>query len=212
MSSPFVEADLDAALADAPNWSVLENTLYGLCQQYPGHDNRAGSNAKLWLIGRGLATGIERQIASTGGQGSTMLRLCDHVHQNYRHVDEIVSRLRGVQEPLNQDKLRTIVEEHGRFCRFLSLILRRNGSARSFAAKYLHCHCPAVPIYDSVACKNLGKICEWQDTFQVFNLPPEADEAYYWFVLRFWQLYQAVQNRPNRPSVTVRMLDLYLLW
>jgi hypothetical protein len=42
--------ELDAAIQDASNWTVLEETLYGLCRRYPDHSNRAGSNAKLWLI------------------------------------------------------------------------------------------------------------------------------------------------------------------
>jgi hypothetical protein len=59
---------LDPTTADAPNWAVLMGTLYRLCDEHPGHAHQAGSNAKLWLIGRGLATGVERQINSTGGQ------------------------------------------------------------------------------------------------------------------------------------------------
>jgi hypothetical protein len=202
-------AELDAAMQDAPNWSILEKTLYELCCQYPGHADLAGSNAKLWLIGRGLATGVERQIKSSGGQGSAMQTLCDHVYRNHRQVDEIIGCLQEVKEPLDDRKLETSVREHGRFCRLLSPIL--NGKIpRSFAAKYLHCHCPAVPIYDSVATEKLGRVCLWDDGFKVFARPQEADEDYYWFVLRFLPFYR--EARQLRPSVTVRLLDLYLLW
>ena len=57
--------DIDAeqfrgACEERTNWSVLEDTLYRLCRQYPGHEDRAGSNAKLVADpgqGRGFATG-----------------------------------------------------------------------------------------------------------------------------------------------------------
>jgi hypothetical protein len=204
------EAELHAAIADTLNWAVLEGTLYRLCREYPGHADRAGANAKLWLIGRGLVTGIERQIAATGGQGSTMLALCGHVHANHEQVDEIIGRIREINEPLNPENLRTIVKAHGSFSRLLQPVLRERTSARSFAAKYLHCHCPAVPIFDSVARDKLHRICPWQSGLDVFSMPEEADESYYWFVLLFWQVYRAAKI--IRPDVTVRLLDLYLLW
>jgi hypothetical protein len=212
-SPPTISIDdlieLDKVIQDAPNWAVLEKTLYGLCCQYSNHADRAGSNAKLWLIGRGLATGVERQIKSTGGQGSTMQALCDHVHQNHRQVDEIIGRLQDVGEPLDERKLEIIVREHGRFCSLLSPIC--NGkSPRSFAAKYLHCHCSAVPIYDSVAREKLGRVCPWDASFEVFARPQEADEDYYWFALRFLPFYR--EARQLRQGVSVRLLDLYLLW
>jgi len=201
--------ELDKAIQDAPNWAVLEETLYELCRRYPDHTDQAGSNAKLWLIGRGLATGVERQIKSIGGQGSAMQTLCEYIYQNRRQVDAIIGRLREVEEPLDERKLITIVREHGSFCRLLSPVV--NGKlVRSFAAKYLHCHCPSVPIYDNEARKKLGMVCLWEDAFQVFALPKEGDENYYWFALRFLPFYRAA--RQLRPGVTVRLLDLYLLW
>ncbi|MHB1423073.1 MAG: hypothetical protein ACYC3I_07740 [Gemmataceae bacterium] len=211
-SSPTISIDfveLDKAVHDAPNWAVLEETLYGLCRRFPDHADRAGSNAKLWLIGRGLATGVERQIKSTGGQGSAMQTLCEHVYQNRSQVDDIIGRLREAEEPLNEKNLETVVREHGKFCHLLSPILNKK-SPRSFAAKYLHCHCPALPIYDSVASYKLRWVCPWEDGFQLFKQPEEADEKYYWFALWFLPLYRAA--RELRPGVTVRLLDLYLLW
>lgn len=204
------QAQLDAALQDAPNWAVLERTLYDLCQQQPGHADRAGSNAKLWLIGRGFATGIERQIKSKGGQGSSMQTLCDHVHDNHASIDEVAGLLTSVEEPLDEEKLKAIATAHGRLCRLLRPVLRKGVSPRSFAAKYLHFHCPAVPIYDRYAVWKLTKTCRWRREFNLYGKPREADDDYHWFLLRFWQLYQAA--RAIRPNVTVRQLDMYLLW
>jgi len=207
-------ADLDAAVADAPNEAVLQETLYRLCREYPGHADRAAAHAKVLLIGRGLATGIERLLISRGGQGGTMLALAAHLHDRHEQADAILDSLRPVEEPLDLGGLRTIVEAHGRFCRLLQPVLRKSvlrkkQSARSFAAKYLHCHCPAVPIFDSYTRDKLERLVTWQDRFQVFDRPADADEMYFWFVLRFWQLYQAA--REPRPGVNVWLLDLYLL-
>jgi hypothetical protein len=204
------QAKLDAALGDAPDWCMLENTLYDLCRRHPSHAERAASNAKLWLIGRGFATGIERQIKSRGGQGSSMNILCEHVHRNHSTVDAVVGLLSGIAEPLNEDKLHDIAIAHGQFCRLLRPVLRKGVSPRSFAAKYLHFHCPAVPIYDSYAVWKLTQYCRWRREFSRYSKPVQADYDYHRFLVRFLQLYEAATD--TRPQVTVRLLDLYLLW
>lgn len=200
---------LEAAWKDKANWSVLDQTLYDLCKKYPGHEDVAGSNAKLWLIGRGFATGIERQVKSTGGQGSSMLSLCEFIHKSHKRIEVILAPLRAIKEPLTPGDLRVIVEQHGRFCGLLEPVVRGT-KPRSFAAKYLHFHCPAIPIYDNVATEALSSLGPWRDDWQLFKKPPMADEWYYWFVLRFWQFYQ--EAKKIRKDVTVRFLDQFLLW
>lgn len=200
---------LDATLADAPNWALLDNTLYDLCRLHPDHADRTGSNAKLWLIGRGFATGIERQIKSKNGQGSSMGALCDYVHDNQAAIDRVIRLLADVAEPLDRKKLNIIADAHGRLCRLLRPLLRKRVSPRSFAAKYLHFHCRAVPIYDSNAAWKLTGLCRWRREFNKYRRPKEADWDYHWFLVRFWHFYQAAKKL--RPAVTVRQLDLYLL-
>ena len=43
-------------------WQATDTALYDLCRRYPNHTDRGGVNAKLWIIGRTYATGIERKI------------------------------------------------------------------------------------------------------------------------------------------------------
>jgi hypothetical protein len=202
------KSDLDAVMQDA-DWSVLEGTLYDLCRKYPRHADVAGTNAKLWLIGRGFATGIERQIKSRGGQGSSMGSLCRHFQKNHDKIDEVVALLDGVEEPLDEETLREVAVAHGRLCKQLKPVLRKSVSPRSFAAKYLHFHCPAVPIYDSYAAWKLARLCRWRPEYYDHARPKEADTHYQWFLVRFWQLYQAA--RALRPRVTVRQIDMFLL-
>jgi hypothetical protein len=77
-------------------------------------------NAKLRIIGRTLATGIERMIVSTGEQGSSLDQLAYHMYKNQKKVDSIFERLSSIAEPLHPEKLKAIVVEHGRFLELLA--------------------------------------------------------------------------------------------
>ena len=192
------------------NWELRNKILYDLCQRHPRHQDFQTINAKLWLIGRTYATGIERMIPSKGDQGSSLMQLSVHIYKNRNKLDSILNRLSSIKEPLNPKKLKIIVNEHGRFSRLLGKILRKNRSARSFASKYLHFHCRAVPLYDSFANEKLRKLSRWDDRWEIFEMPELADEEYFYFVMRFWHLYQ--QFRKIKKSVTVRHVDCFLLW
>jgi hypothetical protein len=167
-------------------------------------------NAKVWIIGRAYATGIERMISSSGAQGDSLGKLAKHLYKNRTTLDSIFNRLLSIKEPLSTAKLKFIVMEHGKFVRLLAEILRDNQSARSFASKYMHFHCPSVPIYDRYANGELRRICHWEDNYEVFELPKGADEEYYYFILRFWQLYKNFRESVGRTNA--RLIDCYLLW
>lgn len=188
---------------------LLDQTLYDLCRKHPDHSSRLSINAKLWIIGRTYATGIERKIPSKNTQGSSLDQLAQHFLRNRKTLNSIFSRLAQVSEPLTPDKLKTIVVAHGRFVRVLQPILRRKQSPRSFASKYMHFHCPAVPLYDTYAAAALRHLYRWEGWFEIFDLPASADEEYAWHAMRFWQLYQDARKRGRR--VTVKLLDYYLL-
>ena len=192
------------------NWAPLNETLYSLCRKHPDHTDIAGINAKLWIIGRTLASGIERMIKSTGVQGSSLEQLSKHIYRNGATVDAIFNEVASVAEPLTPEKLETIAIAHGRFTKVLANKARKSRSARSFASKYMHFHNRAVPIYDSYASGEISRICRWNDEYEVFKQPKEADEEYYYFILLFFQLYRKFKESVK--SVNVRLLDSYLLW
>ena len=203
--------EYEKALIDyLKNWELQNKILYDLCKKHPHHSDYQTINAKLWLIGRTYATGIERMILSHGEQGSSLSQLSRHMHKNRKTLESIFKKLSSIKEPLNPEKLKVIVNEHGRFVEIFSQRLRKNRSARSFASKYLHFHCPAVPLYDKFAAQELRKMFRWNDDFEIFNKPATADEDYYYFIMRFWQLYQ--QMRDLGKKVNVRFIDCYLLW
>jgi hypothetical protein len=191
------------------SWRTTDQTLYSLCRQHPGHGDQAGVNAKLWIIGRTYATGIERKIPTNGKQGGSMAQLAGHLLEHARELDALFARLRRLEEPLDPTSLRTILDLHGQFIAMLLPVLRPNQLPRSFASKYMHFHCPAVPIIDTYADRACRKLIRWQKSFCLFDLPAGADEYYAWYVLRFWQLYQQARAAGLQP--TVKHLDYYLL-
>ncbi len=191
------------------NWVALNKVLYDLCRRYPDHQRRDGVNAKLWVIGRTYATGIERQIRTQGTQGSSMTQLADHIWNHRRQVDTSLQPLGAVKEPLDVEKIKLILMAHGQLLSVIQPLLRTKLSPRTFVSKYLHFHCPAVPIYDNVAVSALRGLCPLRKNFQVIVLPKQADGQYGRYVLRFWQLYQDMRHRGE--PVSVKLLDEFLL-
>jgi hypothetical protein len=191
---------------------AMDETMYALCRRFPSHDDENGVNAKLWIIGRTYMTGIERKIHSDGALGGSMTKLAKHLLKHRRKVDRLFSRLRGLREPLEPAKLRTIIDVHGQFISLLQSLraMRRNQSPRSFASKYMHFHCPTVPIIDTIANRTLCGAVRWKDALELFDLPAGADEGYAEYVFRFFQLYKDAIANGVRP--TVKHLDSYVLW
>jgi len=198
------------AIADySRSWRATDQILYDLCQRYPGHSDQGAVNAKLWIIGRTYATGIERRIPADGRQGGSMTKLGEHLLTHGREVDNLFDCLRHLAEPLDPDKLRAILDLHGRFIALIRPVLLRNQSPRSFASKYMHFHCPAVPIFDTYAEAACRKMIRWQEAFDQFDAPTAADRTYVRYVIRFWHLYQQARAAGLKP--TVKHLDHWLL-
>lgn len=191
-------------------WRVMDETLYDLCRRHPGHADEASIRAKLWVIGRTYATGIERKIRTDGQQGSSMSKLAMHLLKNGRQIDTLFGRLRRIREPLTEAKLRTISEVHGNLIELIRPQLRhKRHSPRSFASKYMHFHCPAVPIIDNFAVRALRTAVPWETDFWLFEGVKGADEAYGVYLSRFWQLYRRAVADGIKP--TVKHLDYCLL-
>jgi hypothetical protein len=94
--------------------------------------------------------------------------------------------------------------------KLVSMVVRKTRTPRSFVSKYMHFHCPAVPIYDSWAVARVRSLYHWKKSFRIFDPPKVADEEYCRYLMRFWQLYREARN--VRPGATVRLLDYCLLW
>jgi hypothetical protein len=189
-------------------WALQDKVLYDLCKKYPDHSSQDRINAKLCLIGRTYATGIERKVQSSGEPGSSIEKLAYYFFKNRGKIDAIIGRVKRIKEPLNPKKIKNILQEHGNFVNLTAKRLRKRESARSFASKYLHFHSPIVPLFDSWAYSKLISLYPWKDSYEIFSIPEGADENYYDFLLRFWQCYSELKEKGKK--VTVRFLDYYL--
>ena len=187
-------------------WKMLDDYLYKLCEKNPGHDSLNVINAKVWIIGRTYATGIERNAQP--GSGQALERITEHLWENKEGLDSIFAELKPIEEPLSTTKLLVILKLHGEFNDLLKgtqLLKGTRGNAPSFVSKYMHFHCPIVPIYDNIARDCLTKLYRWNKNYQLGDSEPAAKE-YYRFCMRFWRLYK---DAPDGEK-TVKRLDNYL--
>jgi len=199
---------LKAASAEySERLAVMDKTLYELCRRHPDHLTPAAVHAKVCLIGRAYATGIERRIESDGTQSSALSQLDDFLFKHRWQADSILGELGDVAEPLEWESLRLTIAQHGRFVSLLSQLVHR-GAVTSFAAKYMHFHNPAVPIYDRLSSSAARRLLHWHVLGPIPAWPSKRDPKYWRFAVRFWKLYGELADKP--PG-TVRLLDRYLV-
>jgi len=190
------------------NWATTDAILYRLCREMPKHSDPGKTRAKLLIIGRSYATGIERAIPSDGKQGSAIEQLADHLCRNAKRIDEQLGRLRRL-DGSRVEHFRRAVDVHGKIVRILGKICVR--SPRSFVSKYLHFHFPIVPIYDRYARRAITSAVPWTEEVNAVFVPPRtADAEYCRFSKRFWVLYQEAQR--VKGHIRVKELDRYLCY
>lgn len=192
-------------------YALIDEVLYGVCARYPNHKSRRQINAKVWIIGRTYQTGLERKVKASGRQGSALDIATAHMHKNRVVIDEAIDELRELREPLDARSIETIVRVHGVVNRVVSRVRIGRHSARSFVAKYLHFHCPIVPIYDRFAVQSLKRLVRWRRSLDVIPGIKQADFQYRRYALRFLHLYTLMRAAGLQPEPTVRRLDRFLV-
>jgi len=204
-------ADFDKAVQNYQSfYKAIDEVLYELPRQYPGHSLKENIIVKLNIIGKTYDTGIARAIKTKGDPGSSMTQLENHFWNNREFIDGLFNELSGITAPLEPQKLEQIVKLHGLLLRNIMKITRKNRRPRSFVSKYMHFHCPEVPIYDSYASEIMTSLVHWNDDIEIFDIPSGADEWYWDYSMRFYELYHTI--RKQRPDATVKLVDCYLLW
>lgn len=188
-------------------WGHVDEILYGICHRYPGQNERRSLAAKLILIDRAYAAGLERLITPPKGEQAMSL-IVDFVLAYDGEFDDLITELAALQEPLDAAVMERIVVTHGQLTELLQQLTDDQKAPRSFVAKYLHFHNPVVPIYDSRASEHLAKHVRWETHQIPFERPPEGDAEYWEFCVRFFRLYDAC--RQAGLAVTVKSLDQYL--
>ena len=107
-----LEHSVDAFERD---WGGVDELLYGLCRNSPGHRDRRLVAAKVALIGRAYSAGLERQVRPDP-DGQAITRIADFMAEHALEVDAILARLSPITEPLDPEghSMAAIVTQHGR--------------------------------------------------------------------------------------------------
>jgi hypothetical protein len=191
----------------ATSWQPVDSELYKLCGRRPSQHAFADVYTKTAVIGRVYEAGVQRAFRGSGDPESVVARnLVDQADL----IDQGLDQLKG--QSLNRSTAAQIIELHGRITKGLSAATG-NIWLTSFVSKYLHFHCPIVPIYDSTAAGAIGRYVDWRAVDEVrgslTGLPVWA-RPYRNYVAAFIVLYERVCKETSlEPSV--RDID-YLLW
>lgn len=184
------QSELERAVsAFQEDWGAVDDVLYGLCREHPGHDDRRWLAAKVVLISRAYAAGLERCLQPPPGKQAIMV-VANHMHAQGAAVDEAVARVCSVCEPLTPADFSEICAAHGALLAVLKGCCNTGKTPRSFAAKYLHFHAPVVPIYDGKTAAALARLVPWREVGEPLAQSGEADEEYWAFCARFLRLYE----------------------
>lgn len=210
----FDAAVLSEAIEDyKAMWSVADEELLRLCRRHPAHGDLGTVNAKLLIIGRAYATGIERKVRADGSQAGALKRIAALLagHTIAKEIDGLIDSLPKTSNVITKRSVALALNAHGRMVELMREITLREQSPRSFVSKYLHFHRPVVPVYDSIVADAIPRLVRWTSELEVVPCSEYYDREYYRYVMRFWHLSQQVLAKPGT-APTVRQLDHYVLY
>ena len=189
------------------SWGGVDEVLYRVCNENPGHTERRAIMTKLIIVERTYAAGAQRLFSPPPGKQAVDL-IGDCLEDHGDEVASILGDLAKISEPLGPRDMSAIVDCHGRLTALLGRHVTKKKSARSFCSKYLHFHRPVVPIYDNYCNASLTHLVPWSDRAVLFAEPQDADTEYYRYCVRFLRLYEACHERGV--EATVKDFDAFL--
>lgn len=188
-------------------WSRLNDVLYAMCRTMPAHEDVSEIHAKVGIIGRTYASGIERHAASGLDPIVDTLRRCA------RWLDPALADLGRRDRAPRRDDIARLTSVHGRVLGEIVKCTRSGNRPRSFVSKYLHFHAPVFPIYDSVVAGKIQRR-DWYPWSARLSreyraeLPRLRDDVYWRFVVRIVQIAEDWEAAGLEP--TARKIDTYL--
>jgi hypothetical protein len=189
------------------SWKPVDSELYDLCGRRSSQSDFADVYTKVAIIGRVYEAGVARAWRGDGDAETEVTRVL------IEQADLIQTGLQHLQERrFDRQTAAAIVELHGHIARAIS---HRSGHVflASFVSKYLHFHCPIVPIYDSNAQVAIGELIDWKladPIREAMAKLPDWARAYRNFVAAFVVLYERAYAETSLKP-TVKELD-HLLW
>jgi hypothetical protein len=212
---PHNEPDLASRLAQAitayeAGWKPVDDELYDLFRRRSSHRDYRDVYTKVVMIERVYRAGVVRAFKAKANAETTVAR---ELLPQADLLEEQLATLAG--QTLNGKTALQIVELHGRIT--ASLAPSADVWLTSFVSKYLHFHCPIVPVYDSKAAGSVGGFFKSPTDRRsvaplrrsMRNLHPSA-RAYRSFVPPFVVLYERAQAETS-PKPSVKEVDYLLL-
>jgi hypothetical protein len=193
-------------------YSKADDVLYNMCKKWPNHGDYGATQAKVRVIGRVYAAGLERKGKKDKSKGiyETVAEL---LYRNRTWIDREFRILRRFKR-LSKPACLKILEVHGRIVELLRKETKSKLNFRSFVSKYLHFHIPIVPIFDS---QSLGTINnpDWYSWKEykghiAISMGKKYDPVYYRFVMQFLLYFSDLEEVTQNPSV--KEADWYLIW
>ena len=204
--------DLATQLAEAiedyrATWEPVDTELYDLCRRRPSQREFLDVFTKVAIIGGVYNDGLARAWKGTGHPQTEMARCL------IGQADLIGQALASLANSrLDHASLVEIVALHGTLTRILHS--RAGGASLTVAlSKYLHFHCPIVPICDSRAEETIKRFIDWTDGYSLqvsMDQPKDSDTRYFRYATKFLLLYKRAWAE-TRLRPTVKEVD-HLLW
>lgn len=193
-------------------YSKTDEVLYDMCRKWPNHRDLSIVQAKVRIIGRVYATGVERKGKKDKTKG-IYETVAEILQKNQNWIDSEINelnRFKGLSIPSYERILRL----HGNIVRLLRKKTRSKLNFRSFVSKYLHFHIPIVPLFDSVASNTINRSdwYPWKKSKGRILIPMrrEYDPVYYRFFEQFLLYFSDLKEKKLSP--TVKDADWYLIW
>jgi hypothetical protein len=188
-------------------WQPVDSELYDLCRRRPSQRDFADVFTKVAIISAVYSAGLDR---TWRGSGDPVVETARCLISQAELLDRALNKLRN--RHLDRTSLVEIVALHGSVTRALSFPAG-NIWLTSPVSKYLHFHCPIVPIYDGRADNHIRRFVDRTDTYRLQALLAEPDDwakPYFKFARAFLVLYEQIYTETSlRP--TVKEVD-HLLW
>lgn len=183
----------------------LNAVLYKMCEDMPTHTDEGAIWAKVWIIGRSYASGIERHAADG------LDPIVGALRTSARWLDPSLVRLRKHEPIPTHERLPGIAQLHGRLTETIGKHTRKGSQVRSFVSKYLHFHAPVVPIYDSVVSMQIRARdwYPWSPSWSSKHPTPSGTDDVYW---RHCVRIAKIVDDWNREGLepTARNIDTYV--
>ena len=175
----------DAQIERQKLYSNIDRILYGMCKKWPDHGNLVEVSAKVTIIGRTYATGIERKGNKDKKKG--LIETVSKILYRKREIIDRNIRLLRPHKRLTKNAQIQILTSHGRIVSILRNGTRSKINFRSFVSKYLHFHAPIVPIFDSRAAKMINEWYPWKKNGKYSQVQRKRsyDGTYFNFLKKF---------------------------